>query len=240
MQLQMTAPLDIGLEQQDMSLGGQDDIFDLGGAERGLMKKGGLNKLIGDDGDVMEDSDVMEVDESDDGWESDDGKIDGLEDELDGLYDAYQSRLRERDAKFKVKEARQNNAKREEWSGIQGGTDSNRENDSGNEGGWEKMQQAKVMVEESSDGESSEDEDSKPTATGTKRSYPPTSDPSHNSKRARLITKLETPKTTASVSKAAQVWFSQDVFAEIDDVDENDMLLDVPEPKIKRSIAVSP
>ena len=40
MQLQMTAPIDIGLEQQDAALAsGQDDFFDLQGAEKGMKKK---------------------------------------------------------------------------------------------------------------------------------------------------------------------------------------------------------
>src|SRR5882762_2555385 len=49
MQLQMTAPMDIGMEQHDASLGfGQDDVFDLTGAEKGMRKKGGVTKLVGD------------------------------------------------------------------------------------------------------------------------------------------------------------------------------------------------
>jgi AdoMet-dependent rRNA methyltransferase SPB1 len=50
MQLQMTAPMDIGMEQHDASLGyGQDDVFDLTGAERGMKKKGGVANFTGTD-----------------------------------------------------------------------------------------------------------------------------------------------------------------------------------------------
>ena len=51
MQLQMTAPLDIGLEQHDPSLGyGQDDVFDLEDTQKGLRKNGGVAHL----GDAMD------------------------------------------------------------------------------------------------------------------------------------------------------------------------------------------
>ncbi len=128
MQLKMTAPLDIGLEQTDAALGhGQEDMFDLGDASNGLRRKGGLNRLI-DESDVESDDEDEAAgfdDESDGGDEILDEdeererKVAGLEDELDGLYDSYQERLKERDAKYRVKEARRKNKEREEWHGIQ-------------------------------------------------------------------------------------------------------------------------
>src|ERR1700759_3139720 len=49
MQLQMTAPLDIGLEHQDPALHmGQDDTFDLSVTERAMSKKGGAKLFVGD------------------------------------------------------------------------------------------------------------------------------------------------------------------------------------------------
>ena len=50
MQLQMTAPMDIGMEQNDLSLRGQDDIFDLEETAQGLRKKGGILALGDEDG----------------------------------------------------------------------------------------------------------------------------------------------------------------------------------------------
>ncbi|RDB28580.1 AdoMet-dependent rRNA methyltransferase SPB1 [Hypsizygus marmoreus] len=228
MQLQMTAPLDIGLEQMDMSLGGQDDIFDLGGTERSLQKQGGIATLIGEDGDLAEDSDEEEPEaENDEVLDSDEErerKMQGLEAELDGLYDAYQDRMRERDAKFKVMEARRNNSEREEWSGIQAKAGSDDGDASGEEGGWDKMQQAKDLGDSSADDSSDDENDSvvgNEVSAGSKRTRDARRDPSTSqvSKRARLITKLEEPKSSASVSKAAQVWFSQDVFAGLDGID---------------------
>ncbi|KIK71111.1 hypothetical protein GYMLUDRAFT_33240 [Collybiopsis luxurians FD-317 M1] len=216
MQLQMTAPMDIGLELQDASLGGQDDIFDLQGAEKGMQKRGGVSRLIGADGAVVEDSD----DEANDNIASDDDEIlesdeerekktQALEDEMDGMYNSYQSRLRERDAKFKVKEAREKNKEREEWKGVQ--EDVSSDEDSGVEGGWEQMQQAKAGDDSSSD----ESEEAQSTVFTRKKRRLPVSESPRESKRSRLLTKLQEP--AASGSQASKIWFSQDIFAGIDE-----------------------
>ncbi|KII93549.1 hypothetical protein PLICRDRAFT_26721 [Plicaturopsis crispa FD-325 SS-3] len=244
MQLQMTAPLDIGLEQTDPTLGlGQEDVFDLGGAERGLRKKGGVAQLVDEDGDINLESD----DDADGGEETDDEILDSeeererktaaLEAEMDGLYDQYQGRLRERDAKFKVKESRKNNAEREEWNGIQekDSDEEEEENDSdGEEGGWDKVEQAKENAgADSSSDDSDSDEDAPPVTGQKRRRGDPVEAPAAGPKRARLLTKLEEPKTVAQASRAAQVWFSQDVFAGIDGLDDieddEDVSMDGPE-----------
>jgi AdoMet-dependent rRNA methyltransferase SPB1 len=211
MQLQMTTPLDIGLEQQDAALVlGQDDVFDLVRAENAL-RKGGIN----DDDDGIYESDENEMEEN--GSESDvvldsdqerERQVMGLEAELDGLYDAYQDRMRERDAKYKVMEARRKNTEREEWYGIQ------EEDDDADSsiGGWDERGGSDLSSEDSE----SDDESVTSPAGGRKRPRNE-DDPSRSSKRPRLVTKLEGPKMP--VSKAAQVWFSQDVFAGIDTAD---------------------
>ncbi|EEB96974.1 hypothetical protein MPER_03798, partial [Moniliophthora perniciosa FA553] len=156
MQLQMTAPIDIGLEQQDAALlSGKDDFFDLEGAERGMKKRGGITQLIGDHGAIMDESEeeeenILEEEEFLDSEEERERRAQGLEEELDGLYDAYQTRLRERDAKFKVKESRKKNMELEEWGGIKDNGDSNEESDD-EEGGYDKIHQI-------DDDSSSEDE----------------------------------------------------------------------------------
>ncbi|KAG5652171.1 hypothetical protein H0H81_006011 [Sphagnurus paluster] len=231
MQLQMTAPLDIGLDQQDLSLGGQEDMFDLGGTEKALRKKGGIDRLIGDDGNLMEDSDEEEGSEDSDEFldseEERERKVNGLEAELDGLYDAYQSRLRERDAKFKVVEARRKNAEREEWGGIKTKIDSDDEDEETSreeDGGWDKMQAVKEGLsddEESSDGDTSSEEEDMSQMKGSKRVISERASHPKNTERAKLVSKLEVPVTTASTSKAAQVWFSQDVFSGLDGMDDD-------------------
>jgi AdoMet-dependent rRNA methyltransferase SPB1 len=216
MQLQMTTPLDIGLEQQDAALVlGQDDVFDLAQAENKLRDR------INDDDDPFGGSDDDELGEA--GSESDvvldsdrerEKKVIGLEAELDGLYDAYQDRLRERDAKYKAMEARRKNTEREEWYGIQ--EEQNDGSDS-SVGGWDEKNGSDL----SDDSES--DDESESSLVRGKRQHDD-SDICYRSKRPRLVTKLEDPKIPAS--KAAQVWFSQDIFAEIDGPDEDEGLED--------------
>ncbi|KAF8216117.1 Spb1 C-terminal domain-containing protein [Mycena galopus ATCC 62051] len=217
MQLQMTAPLDIGLEQHDASLGGQEDFFDLGGAEMGLRKRGGVAAL-GDEDDAASDEEDAPDDKTESVLDSDEErerKVDGLEAEMDGLYDAYRDRMRERDAKFKVKESREKNAEREEWQGIKEPIDVDSDSDN-EEGGWDRMEVAKEQdgYTSSDDDSDSGDDDEAPAKT---RKRPRTeSAPVKPAKRAKLVTDLRDPKGP-SASQAAKVWFSQDVFAGMDD-----------------------
>ncbi|KAF7347748.1 AdoMet-dependent rRNA methyltransferase SPB1 [Mycena venus] len=227
MQLQMTAPLDIGMEQHDASLGGQDDFFDLGDAETRLRKRGGVAALGDeDDGASDEDDDAQDGDESESVLDSDEErqrKVDGLEAEMDGLYDAYRDRMRERDAKFKVKESRQRNAEREEWQGIKEPIDVDSDSDE-EEGGWDKMDAAKEQDEDSSSDDDSDSEEEAPVTRKRSRAEP---GPTKPAKRAKLVTDLREPKTQ-SASQAAKVWFSQDVFAGVgDDLDIGDNDSDV-------------
>ncbi|KAJ7103421.1 FtsJ-domain-containing protein [Mycena belliarum] len=219
MQLQMTAPLDIGMEQHDASLGGQEDFFDLGGAETGLRKRGGLAALGDDDGD-SDSEDAASDTESESVLDSDEErlrKVNGLEAEMDGLYDAYRDRMRERDAKFKVKESREKNAEREEWLGIKQPIDVGSDSDE-EEGGWDKMEVAKERTGDASssdDSDSSEEEEEDAPPTRKRSRTGP--EPVKPSKRAKLVTNLREPKTKATASKAASVWFSQDVFTGMDE-----------------------
>ncbi len=211
MQLQMTAPLDIGLEQHDASLGiGQDDIFDLETTENHLRRRGYLARFAngeGSDDDDIEAGQNGDEPEALDSDEEKERKLQGLETELDGLYDAYQVRLRERDAKFKVKEAREKNAHREEWGGIKGSEDEDSDEESGSEGGYDTLHRVKDDDDESSDDETDIDD-----APSKKRRR--TDDAPDGSKKSRLVTKLQEPS-----NQAASVWFSQDVFANMDNLD---------------------
>jgi AdoMet-dependent rRNA methyltransferase SPB1 len=236
MQLQMTAPMDIGMEQHDASLGfGQDDVFDLTGAEKGMRKKGGAANLV-DGGYEMPESDESGVedgieDEDEEMLDSDEErewKIAGLEAELDGMYDIYQERMKERDAKFKVKEARKKSGQLEEWNGIKE-KDTDDEDSDSEEGGWEQMEAAKEKAgADSSSDESDEEDIVEAPGLGQKRRR--NEPPALSSKRVKLLTKLEKPQTAAQTSRAAQVWFSQDVFAGIDELRdvEDDADEDVP------------
>ena len=208
----MIAPMDIGMEQQDAALGGQDDFFDLGRTEDGLRKSCSARFLTDDNGDLIIESDEEEGDEQDhdaDVMEDEgDEKLRNLEVELDGMYDAYQGRLRERDAKFKVNESRRKNAEREEWNGIQEQPSDDSESE---EGGWDEMQDAKFNDGSSSSGDSDSED-----AAGRKRKR--SENVVTNSKRPRLITDLKQPTSGKTTDTAAQIWFSQDLFTGLEDL----------------------
>ncbi|KAJ7786428.1 FtsJ-domain-containing protein [Mycena metata] len=189
MQLQMTAPLDIGLEQHDAA--------------------GGLAALGEDDGESDEE-DVASDNESESVLDSDEER----QRKMDGLYDSYRERMRERDAKFKVKESREKNAEREEWRGIKEPIDVDSDSEE-EEGGWDKMEVAKERSGDTSsddDSDSEDEEDEKPTTRKRPRTE---TAPAKPSKRAKLVTDLREPKQPAS--QAAKVWFSQDLFASMGD-----------------------
>ncbi|KAF9472246.1 FtsJ-domain-containing protein [Pholiota conissans] len=225
MQLQMTAPLDIGMEQQDATLGlGQDDMFDLDQTSGNTPNN--ANKpafILDDDGDaVVESSDEESQDEGEEvevlnSEEEKAKKVTGLEAELDGLYDAYRGRLRERDAKFKVKEARRKNSEREAWTGIQdsksGGTESEEE------GGWEKLQDAKVNDDSSSDDGSNESDADIPPKS-RKRTRVNREFVAQHNKRPRLLSNINPAKPQLSTSATAKVWFAQEIFSEVDGLED--------------------
>ncbi|GBE77852.1 AdoMet-dependent rRNA methyltransferase SPB1 [Sparassis crispa] len=224
MQLQMTAPLDIGLEQSDAALrDGQEDIFDLNDATKLLRSKGGIKGFVnGEDADSESNSEVLGEDEDNELWDSEDErdkKVTELEAELDGMYDAYRDRLRELDAKYKVKEARKNNKEREEWQGIRqdDGDEGDSDEGSGDEGGYERIETARARAGEDSSSDESDEETEEGYNVGRlKRRRGEESDfTAPESKRARTIVKLDESKS--HLSQVAKVWFSQTCFTGAED-----------------------
>lgn len=230
MQLQMTAPLDIGVELQDQSLSlGQEDVFDLDTVERSGRK---LRTAMDEDD---EDDDVAPAAGDSDADSDEDEEV--LEAELDGMYDAYRQQLADRDAKYRAKEARRKNKERDEaWGGISK-ADSDDEGDEdaemSEEGGWDVIQRHKRRLDDvDSDSEADMDSDSESEVTlpekkrrRKEKELPPAK------KKGKLLTKLDIePK--ASTSRAAQMWFSNDVFSGVqDDLDalEDDEDVDMEE-----------
>ena len=231
----MTAPLDIGLEFQDQALGhGQEDILDLEMSKKQFGKKKSHVDLV----DLVDDNDDFESDEGEQGKDAmdeddetldpegeEDKKVDNLEAELDGLYDAYQERMKERDTKYRVKEARRKDKSREEWRGIQQQDSDDGDDSDESEGGYDIVQAAKARFGEDSDSDSgSEFDDNLGTPlTGKKL------------KRTRGINaevdgrQLKKARTgQLETSRAASMWFGQDVFAGVgltasdDDDDDED------------------
>lgn len=229
MQLQMTAPMDIGMEQHDLSLHGQADIFDLEETAKGLSKKGGLSAL-GDEDDADSSEEETSDDEEEamlDSEEERERKVNKLEAELDELYGAYQDRLKERDAKYKVKEARKNSADREEWGGIRK-DDSDDEDGEDSEGGYDIVQNAKEKAGDDSDSaESDLEEDSghETAPRSTKRSRIDDGESSKQRKKARTDVVNISSKGEEPLSRNAEVWFSQGLFKEagLSDVEDDDV-----------------
>ena len=249
MQLSMTTPMDIGQEFADSQLtGGADaDIFDLGEAERRGMRNAMEDEVDSSSDDEKHpvpglDADGEELDSEDER----ERKVQQLEGALDGMYENYRQRMSERDAKWKARQARLKDKKNDAWAGIRKadsddsddsdadgsdakeiarraipGGDSDDE-DEESEGGWDVVQKAKERTgeddtsdEDSSDedGPDAEASDGEEELLSVKRRK--TADGS-----AALLIPLEDPKNEVRSSKAAQVWFSQDLFKGIDDIDD--------------------
>ena len=219
------------MEQSDAALGGQDDMFELNDASKAL--KGERSGAGYDESSEEEggDDEEEEDDEVLDSEEERERKVAGLEEELDGLYDAYREHLKERDAKYRVKEARKNNKMREEtWKGI--GNDDESDDSDAEVGGYERVQRAKARIGEhdsdSSDDSSDEEsagEDSR-LAGKKRRRVEGLAEGSSKNKKARTVGKLEEPKSTPSLSRSAQLWFDQDIFTgagdNVEDVEEDE------------------
>jgi len=215
MQLQMTAPLDIGLDFRDQALGhGQDDILDLEMSRKQLGKKAHVDLVsLVDDKDGFEDDEgeqgegTMDEDEALDPDDEGEKKVDELEAELDGLYDAYQERMQERDTKYRVKEARRKDKSREEWHGTKP-QDSDDDDSGESEGGYDVVQAAKARVGEGSDSDS-DSEYGQDTSKKLKRARGADAEVGGRQLKKARTAQLET-------SRAASMWFRQDVFAGVD------------------------
>ena len=117
MQLNMTAPMDIGLEQSGPE--GADATFSLkplarAGAVRKIAR--GRMTMVSEAGGPRADP-GRKADDPSDGESSDDPE-DGLERELDAMYENYQTRRAEVDARYRAKRAREER-RDDEWDGIQ-------------------------------------------------------------------------------------------------------------------------
>ncbi|EXJ84019.1 hypothetical protein A1O3_04686 [Capronia epimyces CBS 606.96] len=110
MQMHMTTPHDIGLEQQGPA--GEGAMFTIKSAE----KVQDPAKIT--DGQ-MDDVDAQDSEDSEDELEDEDSDDDGdrLERELDMLYETYQQRREEADAKLRAKRARKEK-ETDEWGGL--------------------------------------------------------------------------------------------------------------------------
>lgn len=116
MQLNMTAPMDIGMEEQGPM--GEDAMFQLKAIDQ---EGGALNRItkgkmikVNDKQPNKAQASHIAVDDSDD--ESDEVE-DRLERELDNMYDAYKERKAATDAKYRAKRSRKEHDD-DEWEGV--------------------------------------------------------------------------------------------------------------------------
>jgi AdoMet-dependent rRNA methyltransferase SPB1 len=208
LQLGMTAPEDMVLED-DAALRGED-MFDLGTGENEVRRRGvkgkGLADLVKDTDGMDDDEQAGEEDEEDEDEDeylsSDDereAKTAYLEGELDDLYDSYKERMNERDAKWKVKQARLQDRNRDAWHGIrdegedgendgivkvqghgvgQDGIEGVDEGEESEEGGWDLVASHKAKIgeevdsDDDSDSEHSGDEEGAPRVKKVRLALP--------------------------------------------------------------------
>lgn len=229
----MTAPLDIGLEQTDALLGhGQEDMFNLESAER-IPRRTGSPDFTDTDDQGSDIEQRMDDDSPDDDSLHGDGernsRVHALENDLDDLYETYRERLAERDAKYKVRMARQDNKRREEWTGIDKDEAQGDTYEEGEGGGWDEMEQRKA-TESDSDSSSVGEDDLSSSQSSSRRKRARQQETSR--KKARLLTSLEEPQTAFQSSKKTDVWFSQDIFDGLDHLREDVDGETSPEPSL--------
>lgn len=164
MQLNMTAPMDIGMDEQGPT--GEDAMFQLKSVDRagalGRISKGKMIKV----NEETKDSGLGTSPDDDD--ESDEEE-DRLERELDGMYETYKERKSETDAKYRAKRARKEH-KDDEWEGVSA----------------DEASDAESVLEEDSD-DDSDDDDSAGNKTLLTDLDNDTGDASGLSKRARAF-----------------------------------------------------
>lgn len=116
MQMNMLTDMNIGIEAQQND---QNSLFNLKHAEKtGELDKliKGKKRMIFKEQDLIRDNEINLGDDSDKEYNSDE-QDDGLEAQLDGMYDSYQERKAERDAKYRAKKLR-GDEDDEAWEGI--------------------------------------------------------------------------------------------------------------------------
>ena len=252
LQLNMTAPED--LDMADNALGGEEEMFDLGEAEREAVRQGRSSTLHNAMADVDglsddESSTVEEAEEEEEVLDSDEereAKLGDLEGQLDGLYDEYKERMSERDAKWKVKQARAKDRNYDSWTGIKEGSDSeddgvdkghkdglrglrmprrgDADEDDGEvseDGGWDIVAANKARLgEEPDSSDESDDEEERPIkkAKVSKEKVKVSKPAPAASVPKGLVTSLNDKEARAQMSRQAQVWFDQSVFKGLGDL----------------------
>lgn len=181
MQLNMVAPMDIGMEEAGPV--GEGSMFSLkkldktdGGVKR--LARGRMSVLPNTEQKPEKDSGLGSSGETDD---DSDPEADRLEGELDSMYAQYQERKSEADAKYRAKKSREEHD--DEWEGVSAGEEQSESSDSSD------------LEEE--DGDSVDDD--------------------VDGYRGGLLKDLSNaPAKEGGLSRKAAVFFSQDLFKDLD------------------------
>lgn len=256
LRLNMTAPTDLDVD--DRALQGEDDMFDLGQGEKEMSRNKIGKKALGD---VIRDQGAENDEEEEEAESSSEEEIDfedseeereyrtqALEGELDELYDQYKDRMSERDAKWKVKQARLKDKNYDAWHGIQkAGSDADSDEEEGRrmvkrvprrgdaeeddegeeseEGGWDKVAARKAAIgeEDDSDDESDAEDagngDVKPKAKrGASSKSVSMAMDMPKAAPRALVTSLQDREQRAQMSRQAQLWFDQSIFKNAGDL----------------------
>jgi AdoMet-dependent rRNA methyltransferase SPB1 len=210
MQLNMIVPTDIALDDGGL---GEDEVFNI----KKIKKDSSLEKLHNGDmsmaDDLEEDDgpDDIKVDKNmkgriaemdmDEDLDSEDEYERDLENQMDEDYSRYKQRRAERDAKFRAKQARE---EQDEWSGFDDKKTQNKNRDKKFDSDSD-SDSDEENNDESDDGMSSEDEEAAPTKSN-----------GVNSLMNDLGQKAALSKKTASgLSTAAAMFFDQDIFQDV-------------------------
>ncbi|KAG1237886.1 hypothetical protein G6F35_000550 [Rhizopus arrhizus] len=210
MQLNMIVPTDIALDDGGL---GEDEVFNI----KKIKKDSSLEKLHNGDmsmaDDLEEDDgpDDIKVDKNmkgriaemdmDEDLDSEDEYERDLENQMDEDYSRYKQRRAERDAKFRAKQARE---EQDEWSGFDDKKTQNKNRDKKFDSDSD-SDSDEENNDESDDDMSSEDEEAAPTKSN-----------GVNSLMNDLGQKAALSKKTASgLSTAAAMFFDQDIFQDV-------------------------
>jgi AdoMet-dependent rRNA methyltransferase SPB1 len=211
MQLNMIVPTDIALDDNGL---GEDEIFNI----KKIKKDSSLEKLqkgdmsMADDLEEDDGPDDIKVDKNmkgriaemdmDEDLESEDEYERDLENQMDEDYNRYKQRRAERDAKFRAKQARE---EQDEWSGFDDKKTQNKNRDKKFDSDSDSDSEEEDNDESNDDVSSSEDEEMTPIKSKTT-----------NSLMNDLGQKAALSKKTASgLSTAAAMFFDQDIFQDV-------------------------
>ncbi|KAK9478318.1 Spb1 C-terminal domain-containing protein [Lipomyces japonicus] len=198
MQMGMVTPMDIGIEAAQV---GADSLFSLKDVEKSgqleTLSKGKMNIIVTNEDKKKNEHEEIEV------GEDSDADADRLEEEMDNMYEMYQTQRAENDTKYRAKKAREENSDTE-WNGFEE-PDSDSEGDDDDDDDSLKFDEDYRSEDEPFDDDDDDDEQQQPRV-----------------KKNKLLTNLERSDAKVNgLSKDAHKFFSQSVFEGIDGMESD-------------------